>query len=137
MKRTILALRTVLAGATVVIMTGSTVMPAMAQSTTSPCAADRKEFCGSETAGGGRLLKCYEANKDKVSPGCRAWAERAKSNAAVVKAACQKTLDARCNFEKGDPLETVDCLQSNYIELTVECRERLNVFKGMYPKPVN
>ena len=136
MKRTIMDLRTVLAVTMVVSIIVIAALPAFAQST-SPCAADRKEFCGSETAGGGRLLQCYEANKDKVSPGCRAWAERAKSNAAVVRDACQKTLDARCNFEKGDPLETVDCLQSNYIELTVECRERLNVFKGMYPKPVN
>ena len=136
MNRTTVALWTALAGTTVVIMMLVAAMPALAQSA-SPCAADLKQFCSSESPGGGRLLRCYEANKDKMSPGCKAWAERAKSNGSIVKEVCSKTLDARCNFEKGDPLAMVECLQSNYVDLTVECRDRLNTFKGMYQKPLN
>jgi len=71
-----------------------------------------------------------------MSAGCKAWAEHAKTNAAVVKEACNAMIDARCNSEKGDPLEMLECLQSNYVDLTVECREKLNVFKGKYPMPV-
>jgi len=135
MKRTVLAVRAMLAGTVAVIMTLVAALPAFAQST-SPCADDIKEYCGTETPGGGRLLRCYEEKKDMMSPACRAWAEHAKANGAMLKAACSKTLDGRCNFEKGDPLAMLGCLQSNYIDLTRECAEKLNEFKGMYPKPV-
>jgi hypothetical protein len=135
MKRTIAALPALVAGRIVVMMMLVSALPAFAQST-SPCAADIKEYCGRESPGGGRLLRCYEEHKDKMSAGCRAWAENAKTHATVVKEACSKTIDARCNFEKGDPLAMLECLQSNYIELEVPCREKLNLFKGMYPMPV-
>ena len=133
MRREIFAVPAVFAGAIIMMLIAA--LPAFAQST-SPCAKDLKEFCGTELPGGGRLLRCYEANKDKISAGCRSWAEAAKTRGAMVKEACSKTLDARCNFEKGDPLEMLECLQSNYVDLTVECREQLNEFKGRYPKPV-
>ena len=104
MKRTVLVIRAVLAGAVVVIMTFVAALPAFAQSSSStPCANDIKEYCGEVSPGGGRLLRCYEEKKDKMSSACRAWAEHAKANGAIVKAACSKTLDGRCNFEKGDP----------------------------------
>ncbi len=111
-------------------------MPAHAQEL-NPCANDFKQYCASVTPGGGRLVRCYEENKDKMSTDCRAWAESAKINAGKLKEACSKEIDARCNSEKGDPLEMLDCLQSNYIDLSMECRVRLNEFKGRYPKPVN
>ena len=134
MKRAVYAVPAVMAGAVIMMM--SAALPAFAQSA-SPCAKDMKEFCGTETPGGGRLLRCYEANRDRISAGCRAWAENAKAHGASLKEVCSKTIDARCNFEKGDPLEMLECLQSNYVDLTYECREKLNAFKGHYQKPVN
>jgi hypothetical protein len=133
MRREIFAVPAVLVGAFMVMLLAE--LPASGQ-TASPCTGDMKEFCGTVTPGGGRLLQCYETNKDKVSANCRGWAEAAKSRGATVKKACSKTIDARCNFEKGDPLEMLECLQSNYIDLTYECREMLNEFKGRYPLPV-
>jgi len=135
MQRPILAVKSMLVAAIAVIIPLVTAPPAFTQSA-SPCAKDLKEFCGTESPGGGRLLRCYEEKKDKMSAGCRGWAEAARTHGAVVKEACSKTIDGRCNIEKGDPLEMLECLQSNYIDLTVECRERLNEFKGRYPQPV-
>ena len=136
MRRDILVMAAVFAGAFLMLLI--TGQPSSAQSSTSPspCANDIKEYCGTETPGGGRLLRCYEEKKDKMSSGCRAWAELAKQNASNVKDLCSKTIDARCNIEKGDPLAMVECLQSNYVDLTRECAEKLNEFKGRYPKPV-
>lgn len=133
MRRSILVVTVVFVGAVIMLLIAS--LSASAQ-TTSPCAKDLKEYCGTEAPGGGRLLRCYEEQKDKMSAGCRAWAERAKGNAAEVKDLCSKTIEWRCNAEKGDPLAMLECLQSNYIDLTRECSEKLNSFKGMYPKPV-
>jgi hypothetical protein len=136
MHRTIFAVKSVLVAATAVLLTLSTAPLAYAQSV-NPCAEDVKNICGDYTKGGGRLLRCYEERKDKMSTECRAWVEGAKANAEVLKKACAKEMDARCNFEKGDPLEMLDCLQGNYIDLSMGCRDRLNEFKGRYQKPGN
>ncbi len=101
-----------------------------------PCIDDFKQYCGSVEPGGGRLLRCYEENKGKMSADCVGWAEVVKSSAASLKNACSDTIEARCNSEKGDPFRMLDCLQSNYIDLSMKCRVKLNEFKGRYPKPV-
>jgi hypothetical protein len=117
-----------------VFMLFSAALPAFAQDI-NPCAKDLKQYCYDVKPGGGRLLRCYEDNKDKMSPACKAWAERVKSNAAALKEACSKEIDAGCNFEKGDPLEVINCLQGNYTSLSPECTSTLNQFKWLHPVP--
>jgi len=121
-----------------VLMLPVMVQPAMAQAFEQrPCAEDMKKFCGGVTPGGGRLLQCYEQQKKNMSGQCVSWAEYLKKNATDLGAACSKEIDARCNSEKGDPMEMLDCLQSNYIDLSPKCVNKLNQFKNYYPKPVN
>ena len=110
-------------------------IPAFAQEA-SPCAKDFAQYCSHITPGGGRLVRCYEQNKDKMSAACRTWAEGVKANANSLKAACSKEIDARCNIEKGDPLGMLNCLQGNYTSLSSECVATLNKFKWLYPQPV-
>ena len=50
-----------------------------------PCTDDLAKYCGDVEPGGGRLVQCYEQNKNKMSAGCIAWAEAAKANAASLK----------------------------------------------------
>jgi hypothetical protein len=109
--------------------------PAVGQQA-NPCTDDFKQHCSGVTPGGGRLLRCYEEKKDKMSAACVGWAELAKSNSAALKTACSKEIASSCNFEKGDPLEMLDCIQSNYIDLSAGCRDKLNEFRSMYPKQV-
>jgi len=135
MKRAISTALTVMAVAIATGMLLAAMQPASAQMA-SPCASDFKQYCSGISPGGGRLVRCYEEKKDKFSPACVGWAELAKANAASVKAACTKEINSACNFEKGDPFEMLDCLQSNYVDLSMECRTKLNEFKGQYPKPV-
>jgi len=101
-----------------------------------PCADDLAQYCSDVEPGGGRLVQCYEQNKNKMSGGCIAWAEAAKANADSLKAACADIIDDRCDLERGDPLEMLDCLQSNYVDLPPKCLKKLNEFKGLYPQPV-
>jgi hypothetical protein len=103
---------------------------------TSPCAEDMKTVCSDFQKGGGRMMRCYEERKDRISTACRNWVEFAKSNAGKVREACAKEIDSSCNREKGDPVEMLDCLQSNYVDLSRPCAERLNTFKGMYLMPL-
>ena len=120
---------------TAVLMLFSVALPVFAQQT-SPCAKDFAQYCSHITPGGGRLVRCYEENKDKMSAACKAWAEGAKANANSLREACSKEIDARCNIEKGDPLGMLNCLQGNYIGLSSECVAALNKFKWLYPQPV-
>ncbi len=120
--------------ATMILMTAGA--PASAQQLGTPCDADFAKFCGDVTPGGGRLVKCYEQNKSQMSANCVGWAETVKANAAAVKSACADMVNSRCADEQGDPLGMLNCLQSNYIDLTMNCRVQLNQFKGMYPMPV-
>jgi hypothetical protein len=135
MKRFISAVFMVIAMTVAVLMLFSAALPAFAQET-SPCAKDFEKYCSHVTPGGGRLVRCYEDNKDKMSAACKAWAEEVKANAAALKEACSKEIDARCNVEKGDPLGMLNCLQGNYINLSSECVAALNKFKWRYPQPV-
>ena len=135
MKRFISAMSMISILAAAVLMVFPAAMTAYAQEYR-PCADDFKQYCSAVTPGGGRLVRCYEENKNKMSANCIGWAEGVKSNAAALKDACAKELDARCNSEKGDLFESLDCLQSNYIDLSMGCREKLNAFKGRYPKPL-
>ncbi len=109
-------------------------LPAFAQET-SPCAKDFAQYCSHITPGGGRLVRCYEDNKDKMSSACKAWAEEVKANAAALKEACSKEIDSRCNVEKGDPLAMIGCLQGAYVSLSPDCTAALNKFKWRYPQP--
>lgn len=135
MKRYISWVSIVMAMTTAVLILFAAALPAFAQEA-SPCAKDFKQYCSDVAPGGGRLVRCYEQYKDKMSADCRAWAERVKANAATLKGACSKEMDAGCNSEKGDPLEMLDCLQGNYIHLSPECVAALNQFKWRYPQPV-
>jgi len=101
-----------------------------------PCAEDMAKFCSGITPGGGRLVKCYQENRMKMSPQCVAWADYLIKNAQDLRDACSKEIDSKCSSEKGDPLEMLDCLQSNYIDLSPKCVKKLNEFKYSYPMPV-
>jgi hypothetical protein len=136
MKRSIHMAPAKLMGISVILMIIMATLPVFAQTITTPCTSDIKQFCGDVTPGGGRLVRCYQQNKDKMSAACQVYADGAIANAEYLKKACTKEIDARCNFEKGDPLEMLDCLQGNYIDLSGECRDSLNQFKGRYRKPV-
>lgn len=136
MRRTILAVPAVMAVTMAVLVMLGSAPPLFAQSD-NPCAEDMKNICGDVTKGGGRLIRCFEERKDKMSAACIDWVARAKANADVLNKACSKEIEARCMSERGDPFEMLDCLQGNYIDLSMKCREELNAFKGRYPKPVN
>lgn len=135
MKRSISAVSMVTVLAAVALMMLSSAVPASAQQT-NPCTNDFATYCPDVTPGGGRLVQCYEQNKNQMSADCIGWMEGVKANAAPVKKACADMINSRCADVKGDPLGMQNCLQSNYIDLTVDCRNQLNQFKGMYPMPM-
>ncbi len=134
MKWSITVVSVVIVLAASILMLFWTRLPSFAQEA-SPCAKDFAQYCGHVTPGGGRLVRCYEENKNSMSAACRAWAEGVKANASVLKEACAKEIDMSCNIEKGDPLAMLGCLQGHYVSLSPECIGALNKFKWLYPQP--
>ncbi len=43
------------------------------------CRADYKALCPDVQPGGGRILACFKAHQEAVSPGCRAALEQARA----------------------------------------------------------
>ena len=71
MMRFIYAVSIVMAMTAAVLMPLSAASPAFAQEA-NPCAKDFAQYCSHITPGGGRLVRCYEQNKDSMSAACRA-----------------------------------------------------------------
>jgi hypothetical protein len=114
------------------------VQPAMAQAYAQwPCADDMNKYCSGVTTGGGKLFDCYEQQKKNMSAQCVAWAENLKNNGGALRSACSKEIEKRCSSQRSDSMELLDCLQSNYIDLSPTCVNKLNQFKYYYPKRVN
>ena len=134
MERSISAVSIMMSMSAVVLIMLASVLPVFALEI-NPCVKDFKQYCTDFTPGGGRLVRCYEQYKDKMSAECKDWAESVKAGGATLKKACSKEIDAGCNSEKGDPLATLNCLQGNYLQLSPECVEALNQFKYRYPVP--
>ena len=109
--------------------------PAFSQES-SPCARDLGTYCKDVKPGEGRVLKCYEENKERFSADCRAWAEMAKRMGGRVTDYCTKEIQSNCSGKQGDPLGLLECLQGNYVSLSYDCRVKLNEFTGSYPKQV-
>ena len=125
----------VLRGMTATLVLCLAALPAFPQES-SPCARDLEKYCKDVKPGEGRVLKCYEENKEKMSAGCQAWAEMAKRMGSRVTDYCAKEIESSCSGKKGDPLGLLECLESNYVSLSYDCRVKLNEFTGSYPKPV-
>jgi len=134
MKDLLISVSVLCSGAVLVLLCLSA-LPALAQEA-SPCSRDIEKYCKDVKPGEGRLLKCYEENKEKMSPGCQAWTEQAKRMGARIEDYCAKEMESNCRIAKDDPLAMVDCLESNYVSLSYDCRVKLNEFIGAYPKPV-
>jgi len=134
MKNSISAVSAIMVLTAAVLMILLAAFPVFAQ-ITGPCAADFAKYCGEVVPGAGRLARCYEQQKSNLSPACVAWAESVKANNTAVNTACANEIANRCDFVKSDPLETINCLQSNYIDLSSNCRNTLNQFKYFYPVP--
>ena len=135
MKPCISSLTVILLKTAVVVTMLMAALPASAQLTSTPCTDDFAKHCSSVTPGGGRLVRCYEEKKNLMSPGCVAYAEAAKTNAAVLTKACEQEISWGCTSERGDPFGMLQCLQGQYVRLSPGCVQKLNEFKSRFPQP--
>lgn len=108
--------------------------PALAQ-IAGPCADELAKYCSGITPGGGRLKQCLEKHLSDVSPACRDWLDEMRKKAEDLNRACFDEIAAFCNFDKPDQMRIVQCLQERYVNLRLECREKLREFTDPLKNP--
>ncbi|MDR3607795.1 MAG: cysteine rich repeat-containing protein [Oligoflexia bacterium] len=97
------------------------------------CRTDIKQFCSDVTAGGGRVMACLKAHEDKLSAGCSAQWQAArtqvKSKMQASRAACGADIQKFCGNAMG-PKEIGSCLDSHTSDLSDSCKSYRSGNKG-------
>jgi len=91
-----------------------------------PCAGDVKTFCGSVEFGAGRVAKCLEENKDRVSAACQArmasdeaWAQGLLKE---FSADCMQDLNRFCGSVRPGEGRVMRCLERRQDDLRQACQ---------------
>jgi hypothetical protein len=102
--------------------------PAAAQMA-GPCTETVARHCKDVTPGGGRIMKCLDAHRDDQSIACRDWLDGQKERLRDLNAACAEEIARLCSFDPPDGIRIYQCLESNYIALKIDCRDKLREIK--------
>ena len=100
--------------------------------TLNACSAEINQLCETVSPGNGRLLACFVAHEDKLSPRClnRLYDAAPELKTLVntmdfIGRSCSRELDRYCaNVEMGEGRISA-CLRANYEEATPTCKEAL------------
>ncbi|HVP66371.1 MAG TPA: cysteine rich repeat-containing protein [Anaeromyxobacteraceae bacterium] len=92
-----------------------------------PCAGDVKRFCANVELGGGRLGKCMDENKERLSPACQARmaADEAWAQALLKEfgQSCMHDVDRYCASVRAGEGRVMACLARHQDDLTHACQE--------------
>jgi hypothetical protein len=100
-----------------------------------PCAESITKYCSGITPGGGRIKQCLEGHSDDLPLACRDWLDKMRVKADDMNRACIEEIAAFCNFDKPDQMRIVQCLEERYVNLRLNCREKLREFTDPIRNP--
>ncbi len=123
-----------LAGGAAALLVLLSALPCQAQ-IAGPCNETITKYCSGITPGGGRLKQCLEKHLDDASLACKDWLGTMRVKADDLNRACAQEIVAFCNFDKPDQMRIVQCLEERYVNLLVECREKLREFTDPLRNP--
>ena len=90
-----------------------------------PCTETLKKFCSDVTPGGKRLIECVREHEEEVPTACLDWIDDLMAKAQELNEPCFEEILNYCNFDEPDPLRIIRCLEKHYIQLRLECRQKL------------
>ena len=96
-----------------------------------PCAADVAKLCGDVKKGEGRIAQCLKANKDKLSPECKAQIAKTKEALKEVHKACEDDVTMFCGGVEPGQGRIAKCLKEHKDELSSKCQEGIAKAKEM------
>jgi Golgi apparatus protein 1 len=105
---------------------------AVAADAPAPCSKDIATFCADVPQGGGRMVRCLQANKAKLSPGCQALLEQKqqridkrrstrKSGSAWV-STCMDDIQKFCKEVPAGGGRIAECLGKQQAALSAACK---------------
>ena len=94
-----------------------------------PCAETVNKYCKDVVPGSGRILKCLNDHRDDQSIACKDWLEDQNKSFKELNTACPEEIARLCNFDPPDRLRIVRCLDDNYVNIKMDCREKLREIK--------
>lgn len=89
------------------------------------CGDDVLQFCPNVKTGGGRILKCLEANAASLSQTCQAMVQKAEEKSAEFKKSCGEDVKKFCASVPKGQGRILKCLQSKQAELAPACHALL------------
>jgi hypothetical protein len=87
-----------------------------------PCVDDAQKLCGNVIPGNGRTVKCL-LEQENVSIFCKDWITSALKKAEGLNSVCSRERAQMCPY--GDMAALVYCLNSNFIALSQDCRDKV------------
>lgn len=122
----------VLAGLLMVVA-GASAQEEIVQSVVEACEAELESYCSQVTPGDGRILACFFAHGDKLSPRCeyglyKAGAELEEFAAAVthVATACYDDLVEHCGEVEMGEGRVGSCLLENEAKVSDTCKQAID-----------
>jgi len=122
-----------LATAALIYSAGAPTEEGMVEATWTACRPDIATYCSQVTPGEGRLLACFYAHEDKLSPGCshalyRAAAALAQAVTAFedVASACEIDIANICVDVTPGAEDVLDCLLGHTECIRDECSKALS-----------
>jgi hypothetical protein len=94
-----------------------------------PCADTVQKYCRDVVPGGGRVIKCLNDHRDDQSPFCKDWMADQRKNLKELNTACYEEISILCRMDHPDEIRIFLCLDSNYVALKLDCREKLRKIK--------
>jgi hypothetical protein len=101
---------------------------AIAEEVLDACKSDREKYCSEVTLGEGRLLACFYAYQDKLSPSCEyalydasVRLERIISALSYVATECRTEIETLCSSIKPGEGRIAQCLEDNRTDLGASC----------------
>ena len=86
------------------------------------CEDDIVSYCGAVRPGQGAILRCLQANKATISPGCQEVLQGAREKEAEFRKACGKDAKKLCKGIPQGQGRVLACLASRRAELSPACQ---------------
>lgn len=99
--------------------------PVGAQVGSGPCAKDRGALCAGIDSGDGKIFKCLQDNKDKLSAECKAHQEKMKEHYKEIKEACSDDVEKFCGEIKPGKGRIMKCMRQHKEELSSACKAEM------------
>lgn len=94
-----------------------------------PCAETIEKSCRDVTPGSGRIAKCLNDHAGDQSIACKEWVADQTRSLKDLNRVCDQEIVRMCGSVPAEGVRIFQCLEENYINLRIDCREKMREFR--------